>query len=74
MPPLNAHADVADVSRGDRGPWTDPEGGQGVRSPLKNHKTYRVSTNTGPDPRKNYQATKPVINVGPSSARQRNAI
>ena len=29
---------------------------------------------TGPDPLKNLKATKPAFNVGPSSARQRNAI
>ena len=30
--------------------------------------------NTGADPLKTYKATKPAFNVGPSSARQRNAI
>ena len=30
--------------------------------------------NTGPEPLKNHKATKPAFNVGPSSARQRDAI
>ena len=38
---------------------------------LKNHKAIGVLSNTGPDPRK---ITKLPRNVGPSSARQRNAI
>ena len=29
---------------------------------------------TGSDPQKNHKATKPAFNVGPSEARQRNAI
>ena len=37
-------------------PWADPEGGGtgggGVRTPLKNHKKYRVSSNIDPDPLK----------------------
>ena len=41
--------------------------------PLKNHKTIEFSSNTGPDTLK-IPATKPAFNVGPSSARQRNAI
>ena len=39
-----------------------PEGGRGFLC------------NTGPDPLKKRKATKPAFNVGPSSARQRNAI
>ena len=31
-------------------------------------------SNTGPGPLKIHKATKPAFNVGPSSARQRNAI
>ena len=31
-------------------------------------------SNTGPGPLKKHKATKPAFNVGPSSARQRNAI
>ena len=42
--------------------------------PLKNHKNKGFLRNTGPDPLKNYKATKPAFNVGQSSARQRNAI
>ena len=55
----------------------DPEGGgegQGVRTPLKNHKNIGLHINTGPDPLKKHKATKAAFNVGPSSARQRNAI
>ena len=48
-------------------------GGTGGPDPaLKNHKGFL--SNTGPNPMKNYKATKPTFNVGPSSARQRNAI
>ena len=54
---------------------TEPEkGGQGVRTPLKNHKNIGFLSNTGPDPLKNHKATKPVFNVGPPSAHQRNTI
>ena len=35
---------------------------------------YRVLSNTGMDPLNNHKATKPAFNVGPSLARQRNAI
>ena len=31
-------------------------------------------SNTAPDPLKNHKATKPAFNIGPSSARKRNAI
>ena len=48
-------------------------GGQGVRTPLKNHKNIGFLSNTGPDPLKNHKDTKPVLNVGPSLAHQRNA-
>ena len=41
---------------------------------LKNHKNIGFLCNTGPDFMKNHTATKPAINVGPASARQRNAI
>ena len=37
--------------------------------PLKNHKNNRVFSNGGPDPLKSQSA----FNIGPSSARQRNA-
>ena len=55
-------------------PWSDPEGVGGSWSgpppspPLKNHKTKGFLSKTGPDPLKNYKATKPVFLVGPSSA------
>ena len=52
-------------------------GGGGFRGsgpPLKNHKNIGFPCNTGQDPLKNYKATKPAFNVGPSSAHQRNAI
>ena len=43
--------------------------------PLKNHKiNIGFLSNTGPDTLKNHKAAKPEFNVGPSSARQRNAI
>ena len=42
--------------------------------PLKNHKNMSFFSKTGLDPLKNHKATKPVFNVGTSSARQRNAI
>ena len=48
--------------------------GDGVWTPLKNHKNIEFLSNTGPDPLKNHKTTKPVFNVGPSSAHQRNTI
>ena len=44
-------------------------GGQGVLTPLKNHKNIRYLSNTGLDPLKNHKATctKPAFNVGPPS-------
>ena len=48
--------------------------GQGVRTPLQNHKNMGFRCNTGPDPLENHKATQPAFNVGTSSARQRNAI
>ena len=41
---------------------------------LKNHKAIGFLSNTGPDPLEMHKATKPTFNVGPPSARQRNAI
>ena len=41
---------------------------------MKNHKNIGLLTNTGPVPLKTHNATKPAFDVGPSSARQRNAI
>ena len=46
----------------------------GSGPPLKNHKNIGFFSKTGPDPLKNHKAAKPAFNVGPSSARQRNAI
>ena len=57
--------------------WADPEGGTGGPDPLpplKNHKNIGFLCNTSPDPLKNHIATKPAFKVGPSSARQQNAI
>ena len=45
------------------------EGGQGVWNPLKN----RFSSNTGTDPLKSHNSTKPALDVGPSSACQGNS-
>ena len=50
------------------------EGGRGSVIPLKSHKHIGFHSNTGPDPLENHKATKPAFNVGPSSARKRNAI
>ena len=57
----------------------DQEGGGGDRGPdptppEKIHKNLGFLSNTGPDHLKNHKATKPEFNVGPLSARQRNAI
>ena len=49
-------------------------GDRGSGTPLKNHKNIGFLCNTGPDPLKNHNPTKPEFNVGPSSACQRNAI
>ena len=50
------------------------EGDRGSISPMKNHKNIGFLSNTGPDSLEDYKATKPEFNVGPLSARQRNAI
>ena len=52
------------------------KGGTGGLDPptLKNHKNIGLLSNTSPDPLKNHKATKTAFNVGPLSARQRNAI
>ena len=42
--------------------------------PLKIANKKDVLGNTGPDTLQNHKATKPAFNVGPSSARQQNAI
>ena len=41
---------------------------------LKNHKHIGFLSNTGPDPLKNEEATKPAFNDEPSSARPPTAI
>ena len=52
----------------------DPEMNRGSGPLLKNHKTIGLLCNTGLDHLKNHKASKPAFNVGPSSARKRNAI
>ena len=54
----------------------DPDGGTGGPdpSPLKNRKIIGFLSNTGSDPLEIHKAIKPAFKVGPSSARQRNAI
>ena len=54
----------------------DPKGGGGAGGldPPKKSQKIGFLSNSGPDPLKNYEATEPAFNVGPSSARQRNAI
>ena len=42
--------------------------------PPEKYKIIGFLNNTGPDPLANHKATKPAFNVGPSSARQQNAI
>ena len=57
--------------------YADPEGGgQRVRTPLEKSQNIGFLSNTGPDPLKAHKmlCTKSVCNVGPLSARQRNAI
>ena len=51
-------------------------GGQGVRTqtPEKSQKNRVSLQNWSGSPKKNSKVTKPAFNVGPSSARQRNAI
>ena len=62
------------IQRGGGG-WGGGGGGrQGVRTPLNYHKNIGFSSITGPDPLKKIAATKSAFNVGPSSARQQNAI
>ena len=53
--------------------WADPEGGQGVRTPIKNHKFIGFPSNTGLDPLKikklpnqhstvgHYRPARPII-------------
>ena len=46
--------------------------GTGGPDPLKNHKNIGFLSNTGPYPVENHKAIKLAINVGLSSARQRD--
>ena len=48
-------------------------GGEGVRNPTETSQNIGFLSNTSLDPLKNHKATKPAFNVGPLSARQRNA-
>ena len=61
---------------GSRGGGGGGGGGGGARGPdpMKNHKNIGFLSNTGLDPLQNHKATKPAFDVGPSFARQRNAI
>ena len=54
--------------------WADLEGGTGDWTPAEKSQNIGFLCNTCLDPLKNHKATKPSFNVGPSSARQRNAI
>ena len=47
-------------------------GGGGVQTHPPSEKSQKCNTN--PNPLKNYEATKPAFNVGPSSACQGNTI
>ena len=49
--------------------WVDPEEGRGPYRPPENYNNKGFLSKTGPDPLKNYKATKPEFNVGPSLAR-----
>ena len=50
-------------------------GGTGGPDPAeKPPKNLGFLSNTGSDPLKNHKATKPVFNIGSTSARKRNAI
>ena len=52
----------------------DPEGvGWGAGDP-ESPQNIEFLSNTGPDPLGNHKSTKPAFNVGPLSARLRNAI
>ena len=49
-------------------------GGKGVQTTLKNHKAIGFLSNTCPDLPNKDKATRPALNVGPSSAHKQNAI
>ena len=48
--------------------------GTGGLDPPEKSQNIGFLCNTGADPLKNHIAAKPAFNIGPSSARQRNAI
>ena len=51
--------------RGRSHPWADPEGGQGVRTPLKNYKNIGFPSYIDPDPLKLTKLSRPdSINGG----------
>ena len=52
------------------------KGAGGLDRPPPPEKSQKLGflSNTGPDPLKNHKAAKPELNVGSSSAQQRNAI
>ena len=57
--------------------WADSDGGQEVWTPPpppEKSQKVGVLSNTGLDPLKYLKATEPAFSVGPSQARQRNAI
>ena len=56
----------ARIQRG-RGQGSGPPNGE-------SHKNIGFLSNSGQDPLKNHKAVNPAFNVGPSTARQRNAI
>ena len=60
--------------RGSRGGGVT--GGPNPPPPKKNNNNKNIgfSSNTGPDPLTNHKAALQIFNVGPSAARQRNAI
>ena len=43
-------------------------GGGGGQDPPRKSQSYGLLSNTGLDPLENHKATKPAVNVGPSSA------
>ena len=64
---INNHVDHAQIQRGEGGRRSGP-------SPLKIRKNIGFLSNTGPDLLEKHNASKPAFNIGPSSARQQNAI
>ena len=65
------------LERGSYGPLcscADPEWGGGSPDPAEKSQKYSVSQQNWSGSHENHKTTKPAFNVGPSSARQRNAI